>query len=282
MMPSQRLLLVFLVLSTVVHCAQASLVAHWKLNDGKDGPTQVVVDSSNSGFNGTLGASDKVGAEDGDPAWVTAGMSTAKLDPVAKLGAVLQFNNSGGGTFVNFNSHAAQIGHLDDYTIALWVRLKKSDIKGGPQSFISISDNTAKSTSATLCSDESPDKGSPRFLFRESGLPVGADLFPKTNPLTPEEWYHVAVTASPSAGVRLYVDGKEVAAKTDAIVTLSSLTDANDTINTVILGANDDERKGVHWRLAGCLSGVQIYDLALNPEQITFLADPKNLGTPVP
>jgi hypothetical protein len=38
----------------------------------------------------------------------------------------------------------------------------------------------------------------------------------------------------------------------------------------------------VHWRLAGCLSSVQIYDLALNPAQITFLADPKNLGTPVP
>ena len=280
MLPT-RLLFVFLVLSTIVHSAQANLVAHWKLNDGKDGPTQVVVDSSNSGFNGTLGASDKVGAEDGDPAWVTVGMSTAKLDPVAKLGAVLQFNNSGGGTFVNFNSHAAQIGRLNDYTIALWVRLKKSDIKGGIQSFISITDNTAK-TGAILCSDESPDKGSPRFLFRESGLPVGADLFPKTNPLTPEEWHHVAVTASSSAGVRLYVDGKEVAAKPDAKVTLSSLTDANDTINTVILGANDEERKGVHWRLAGCLSGVQIYDLALNPEQITFLADPKNLGTPVP
>jgi hypothetical protein len=282
MMPSQRLLFVFLVLSTAVHSAHASLVAHWKLNDGKDGPTQVVVDSSNSGFNGTLGASDKVGAEDGDPAWVTTGMSTAKLDPVAKLGAVLQFNNSGGGTFVNFNSHAAQIGSLNDCTIALWVRLKKSDIKGGPQSFMCISDNTRKSTGAILCSDESPDKGSPRFLFRESGLPVGADLFPKTNPLTPEEWHHVAVTASQSSGVRLYVDGKEVAAKPDAIVTLSSLTDANDTINTVILGAEDDERKGVHWRLAGCLSSVQIYDLALNPEQITFLADPKNLGTPVP
>jgi hypothetical protein len=73
-----------------------------------------------------------------------------------------------------------------------------------------------------------------------------------------------------------------VAAKPDAIVTLSSLTDPNDTINTVILGAEDDERKGVHWRLAGCLSDVQIYDLSLNPEQITFLADPKNLGTPVP
>jgi hypothetical protein len=265
-----------------VHSAQANLVAHWKLNDGKDGPTQVVVDSSNSGYNGTLGASDKVGAEDGDPAWVTTGMSTAKLDPVAKLGAVLQFDNSGGGTFVNFNSHAAQIGSLNDYTIALWVRLKKSDIKGGPQSFMCISDNTRKSTSAILCSDESPDKGSPRFLFRESGLPVGADLFPKTNPLTPEEWHHVAVTASRSSGVRLYVDGKEVAAKPDAIVTLSSLTDVNDTINTVILGAEDDERKGVHWRLAGCLSGVQIYDVALHPEQITFLADPKNLGTPLP
>jgi hypothetical protein len=209
-------------------------------------------------------------------------MSTAKLDPVAKLGAVLQFNNSGRGTFVNFNSHAAQIGRLNDYTIALWVRLKKSDIKGGPQSFITISDNTRKNTGATLCSDESPEKGSPRFLFRETGLPVGADLFPKTNPLTPEEWHHVAVTASPSAGVRLYVDGKEVAAKPDAIVTLSSLTDAKNTINTLILGADDDERKGVHWRLAGCLSGVQIYDLALNPEQITFLADPKNLGTPAP
>ena len=109
-----RLLFVFLVLSTVGHSAHASLVAHWKLNDGKNGPTQVVVDSSNSGFNGTLGASDKVGAEDGDPAWVTVGMSTAKLDPVAKLGAVLQFNNSGGGTFVNFNTHAAQIGRLVD------------------------------------------------------------------------------------------------------------------------------------------------------------------------
>jgi len=281
-MLQSHLLFVLFVLSTIVHSAQANLVAHWKLNDGKDGPTQVVVDSSNSGYNGTLGASDKVGVEDGDPAWVTTGMSTAKLDPVAKLGAVLQFDNSGGGTFVNFNSHAAQIGSLNDCTIALWVRLKKSDIKGGPQSFMCISDNTRKSTGAILCSDESPDKGSPRFLFRESGLPVGADLFPKTNPLTPEEWHHVAVTASRSSGVRLYVDGKEVAAKPDAIVTLSSLTDANDTINTVILGAEDDERKGVHWRLAGCLSGVQIYDVALHPEQITFLADPKNLGTPVP
>jgi len=281
-MLSTRLQFVFLVLSTVVHSAQASLVAQWKLNDGKNGPTQVVVDSSNSGFDGTLGASDKLGAEDGDPVWVTVGMSTAKLDPVAKLGAVIQFDNSGGGTFVNFNPHAALIGRLDDYTFALWVRLKKSDIKGGPQSFISISDKTAKSTSAILCSDETPDKGSPRFLFRESGLPVEADLFPKTNPLTPEEWHHVAVTASSSAGVRLYVDGKEVATKPDAKVALRSLTDGNDKINSVILGANDDERKGVHWRLAGCLSDVQIYDLALNPEQITFLADPKNLGTPVP
>jgi hypothetical protein len=281
-MLQSHLLFVLFVLSTIVHSAQANLVAHWKLNDGKDGPTQVVVDSSSSGYNGTLGASDKVGVEDGDPAWVTTGMSTAKLDPVAKLGAVLQFDNSGGGTFVNFNSHAAQIGSLNDCTIALWVRLKKSDIKGGPQSFMCISDNTRKSTGAILCSDESPDKGSPRFLFRESGLPVGADLFPKTNPLTPEEWHHVAVTASRSSGVRLYVDGKEVAAKPDAIVTLSSLTDVNDTINTVILGAEDDERKGVHWRLAGCLSGVQIYDVALHPEQITFLADPKNLGTPLP
>ncbi|NBQ55739.1 MAG: hypothetical protein EBU36_03660, partial [Verrucomicrobia bacterium] len=60
MLPT-RLLFVFLVLSTIVHSAQANLVANWKLNDGKDGPTQVVVDSSNSGFNGTLGASDKVG-----------------------------------------------------------------------------------------------------------------------------------------------------------------------------------------------------------------------------
>jgi len=215
-MLQSHLLFVLFVLSTIVHSAQANLVAHWKLNDGKDGPTQVVVDSSSSGYNGTLGASDKVGVEDGDPAWVTTGMSTAKLDPVAKLGAVLQFDNSGGGTFVNFNSHAAQIGSLNDCTIALWVRLKKSDIKGGPQSFMCISDNTRKSTGAILCSDESPDKGSPRFLFRESGLPVGADLFPKTNPLTPEEWHHVAVTASRSSGVRLYVDGKEVAAKPDA------------------------------------------------------------------
>ncbi|HUU18755.1 MAG TPA: LamG domain-containing protein [Sedimentisphaerales bacterium] len=208
---------------TLTNSASAELVGWWKLDDGS-GTT--ALDSSGKGNDGTL---------QGDPQWVEG-----------QLGGALEFDGS--GDYVDCGNAAS----LDIYgadaqvTIALWVNTPNvSQVHGS----LVTKGEWGEGYSLLI-------KGEPRKLWAaDSDTTLSAD------PLTNNEWYHVAVTTDGATGeVKFYINGQ-----------LSGVRKKNTTgieQTDIPISIAREQYGAGRWYFNGTIDDVRIYNRILTQERI--------------
>jgi hypothetical protein len=203
--------------------ARAKLVGWWKLDEVSG---NIAYDSSGNGNDGTI---------HGNPQWVAG-----------KIDGALQFDGS--GDYVDCGNAASLDIYGDDaqVTIALWVNTPNvSQVHG------SLVTKGEWSDAYSLLI-----KGEPRKLWAaDSDTTLSAD------PLTNNQWYHVAVTTDGATGeVKFYIDGQ-----------LSGVRNKNATgigqTNIPICIGREQYGAG-RWYFNGTIDDVRIYDKVLTQDGI--------------
>jgi len=208
---------------TLTSMTSAKLVGWWKLDEVSG---NIAYDSSGNGNNGRI---------QGNPQWVAG-----------QIGGALQFDGS--GDYVDCGNPAS----LDIYgadaqvTIALWVN----------------SPNVGQVHGSLVTKGDWNDgyslliKGEPRKLWAaDSDTTLSAD------PLTNNQWYHVAVTTDGATGeVKFYIDGK-----------LSGVRKKNTTgieQTSIPISIGREQHGAGRWYFNGTIDDVRIYDKVLTQDGI--------------
>ena len=215
----------FVLVSSLIWAgtANAELVGWWKLDESSG---NIAYDSSGKGNNGRI---------QGNPQWVAG-----------QIGGALQFDGS--GDYVDCGNAAS----LDIYgsdaqvTIALWVN----------------SPNVGQVHGSLVTKGEWNDsyslliKGEPRKLWA-----ADSDTTLSANPLTNNQWYHVAVTTDGTTGeVKFYINGQ-----------LSGVRKKNTSgIGQTSIPVNiAREQYGAgRWYFNGMIDDVRIYNQILTQDRI--------------
>ncbi len=208
---------------TLTNSASAELVGWWKFDDGS-GTT--ALDSSGKGNDGTL---------QGDPQWVEG-----------QFGGALEFDGS--GDYVDCGNAAS----LDIYgadaqvTIALWVNTPNvSQVHGS----LVTKGEWSEGYSLLI-------KGEPRKLWA-----ADSDTTLSAEPLTNNEWYHVAVTTDgPTGEVKFYINGQ-----------LSGVRNKNTTgigQTDIPISIAREQYGAGRWYFNGTIDDVRIYNRILTQERI--------------
>jgi len=224
----------------------AVLMGHWKLDDNSG---QIAADSSGNGYNGQLGASSA--AEPNDPNWVAS--YTDNL--LVTRGPVLEFDgNSYEKQRVDLSSHVGAFASLSQGTIATFFKQDNAE----------DDDSVSHTNNQVILSISDDSKGSSEFalICEGNALKVlarndGASVLSLTSDVPLEldgNWHHAAVTVTAAGLANLYLDGALV--DTAYGWFFSSIAG----LNTMTIGANDDNGVGKQWGFDGLISDVRIYD----------------------
>jgi hypothetical protein len=225
------------------------LVGHWSF-DGKDtiwssSSAGTTLDTSGNSNTGTL-----------------TSMSRATSPSIGKLGQAFSFGGGGSGDYVNFGSAT----NLDDIetqggggmTATAWINPRSS---GGASNSVII----GKSNSGTA--------GYWR-LYNTGRLTFGKDfsttdlqtMSNASNPLTYNQWQHVAVTWDGSAlysNVHLYINGAEISGYTSQFDGVGGKV--SDAANNMLVSASGTNE------FDGGIDDVRVYNRILSAAEIAFL-----------
>ena len=203
--------------------ADAELVGWWKLDETSG---NIAYDSSGNGNDGRL---------QGDPQWVEG-----------QVGGALEFD--GNGDYVDCGNAAS----LDIYgadaqvTIALWVKTPNVGQVHGSL----VTKGEWKDGYSLLI------KGEPRKLWA-----VDSDTTLSADPLTNDQWYHVAVTTDGATGeVRFYINGQLSGVRTK---NSSGIGQTGMPVNIA-----REQRGGGRWNFNGMIDDVRIYNRVQTQEEI--------------
>ena len=229
----------------------ASLVAHWKLDDGS----------------GTT-AFDEVGATNdaifGTPAW-----DNADLPPVPSgTTHALQFD---GASYIE-STNFAGIGGANDRSVAFWVKLPQdSNTDPANAGLVAWGDSNVNGAKWHVRINNSAANGTLGAIRTEI---QGTYLIGSTD-LRDGQWHHVVSTFSGDSmlDVKMYIDGVEetyTGDNGDALVNtdIGAGADAN-----VFVGARVQSPNANYFD--GKMDDVRIYDHALNQAEIDALALPE-------
>jgi len=203
---------------TLTSITSAKLVGWWKLDEASG---NIAYDSSGNGNDGTIG---------GNPQWVAG-----------QIGGALQFDGS--GDYVDCGNDASLDIYGDDAqaTIALWVNTP----------------NVAQVHGSLLTKGDWNDayslliKGEPRKLWAaDSDTTLSAD------PLTNNQWYHVAVTTDGATGeVKFYIDGQLSGVRTKNSIGIER--------TSVPICIGREQHGSGRWYFNGIIDDVRIYNHVL-------------------
>lgn len=225
------------------------LVGHWTL-DGKDtvwssSTAGTTLDTSGNGNTGTL-----------------TSLNRATSPAIGKLGQALDFASGGSGDYVNFGSAA----NLDDIetqggggmTVMAWINPRSS---GGSTNSVII----GKSNSGTAGFWRMNNLGRLSFTkdFSTTDLTTMSNA---SNPLTYNQWQHVAATWDGSAlasNIHLYINGAEISGYTSQVDGVG--TAVSDAANSVYMSASATNE------FDGKIDDARIYNRVLSAAEIAAL-----------
>ena len=203
--------------------ASAELVGWWKFDESSG---NIAYDSSGNGNDGNI---------EGDPQWVEG-----------QVGGALEFD--GNGDYVDCGNAASLDiqGANAQVSIVLWVNTPDvSQVHGSLVTKGEWSDGYSLMI-----------KGEPRKLWA-----VDSDTTLSADPLTNDQWYHVAVTTDGATGeVKFYIDGQ-----------LSGVRKKNASgIEQTSMPVNiaREQRGGGRWNFEGTIDDVRIYNEVLTQAEI--------------
>ncbi|MDH7600381.1 MAG: hypothetical protein QHH07_12235, partial [Sedimentisphaerales bacterium] len=219
----------------------ASLVAHWKFDEGAG---NLAADSVGGGGDGTLV---------GNPVWSTG-----------KMGGGLWFSGTG-GQYISVSSNSVnQLRSASTYSVALWVSIEKTELVPNSGAGMILMHGEGCSAWASWFlgvgggeHDAARQEGNLVFGVRTSN---GSGYTSVAAPLIPNDWILVAVTYDGQT-LRMFVNGMEQASTT-------AQQPYNNTNNFYIGG--DPGCGGRNW-FGGAIDDLRIYDHALSVDEIAGL-----------
>lgn len=195
--------------------------------------TAQAVDQSGRGFNGSYSGGYQLGAAGHAP-----GIPAARFDGV-----------SGNVNLGNSSSLNLQSG----YTLKTWVRFDSLAGSGGfNQSFLIARDSSSLGRSFAF----GLSGGGTKFNLEVNGGTDAASL--AGPPIFAGKWYHLAVTGSPSDGVRLYINASQVAS--------GSWVAINASTGPTLIGSR--AYSGYEGYTAGRFALTGIFDRPLSPSEL--------------
>jgi hypothetical protein len=164
------------------------------------------------------------------------------------------------GSFSNWNGDFVAIDDVPalPISIAFWVNCING---GGYQTFCSITERSR--TNPIVQMDWAQNDGRLGFFFALPGWWTDGLLYN----ISPDTWYHIAVTISPNYIGKVYINGS-----LEKTITGSGL-DWWKGRNRIIIGSNGDGGPGSTRGFYGRLSDFRIYDMELRQDEITNISN---------
>jgi hypothetical protein len=232
------------IMFATVASAQNAPIAWWQFNE-TSGST--AADSGSLGADGTLSGN----------ASFTAGVSGNAI------------SLPGGATdFVSMGNVLPLLA--TDFSMQTWVRTSSSSslssiIAGKHRT------NTNNGYMMRVNLDTGGYGVADRASFYQSGTPGTTAV--STTAITDDQWHHLLATYTVGGQLKLYVDG-------NLETTISALNIADNTASFMVGGATQFGVERAFF--TGLVDEVQVYDYALNADQVTFLANNPGLAIPAP
>jgi hypothetical protein len=240
----KRLILTLILLMAGTAGAEPNLVAHWKFDDAVD--TNVVLDSSGNGYNGT------------------SIRNTSLMHTTGKIGGALTFD--GTSDYID-TGNIFRSTFRDSFSISLWCR-PNNGIPILGQTMIGYSDTASRCRIVQGFVFSSP--GQFLFDYEVDGENNVAFFSSVVFVDGPETWHHIVATLTEDSATqmtgRIYFDGVLVGTKTNNSAVM------NNYIGNfpVYIGAEDAD-DNYSKPFSGSLDDVRIYNKALTQGEITAL-----------